>query len=89
MAMKKHFNGDNEPELWALFDPHLSYREGVIVCDSPIRPPLNMAPGAAYSVAYSGGVADCHPMGDPREKARSGTVWGIRWWDSKPTTLAH
>ena len=92
---RAHYNGDNNPEMHKYFDPHLSYGEGVIVCERSISPRLNHGLGGAYKVSYRGGVADCHPMGDPRERTRrstnaaqqwgSSTVWGIRWWDSKPT----
>jgi len=86
-----HYNWDNNPEMYKYFDPHLSYGEGVIVCERSISP----GKCGTYKVACAGGVADCHPMGDPRERTRrstnaaqqwgSSTVWGIRWWDSKPT----
>jgi len=86
-----YYHGGNNPETHKYFDPHLSYGEGVIVCDRPIRP----GNSGTYLVACAGGVADCHPMGDPRQNTRrstnyaqesgSSTVWGIRWWVTTPT----
>ena len=78
---------------WAtMVDPEKSY-PGVIVFPSPISPAPGTALGSGYLITVSFGlgverVADCHPLGDPREPTKrtgfearetgTSTCWGVR-----------
>ena len=79
---------------WAtMVDPEGSY-PGVLVTSRPISPAPGTTPGSGYWITVSVGprrvrwVADCHPLGDPREPTKrtgfeacetgTSTCWGVR-----------
>lgn len=79
-------------DLYSDFDPHNSYIDGVLVFDEYVNGLYHKVNGN-YKIPFKGGIADCHPMGDPRtnwstnraQETGGSKVWGIRWWDKMPT----